>query len=107
MSTFQIWLVVAGMTLVTAATRAFFLLGGERGVLPERLQRALRYAPAAALVAVVVPEVLETPHGVSLALSNQPLYGTLAGLAWFLWRRSILGTIVVGMLVFTVLRLLA
>ena len=72
MSTFQIWLVVAGMTLVTAATRAFFLLGGERGVLPERLQRALRYAPAAALVAVVVPEVLETPHGVSLALSNQP-----------------------------------
>ena len=54
MSTLQIWLVVAGMTLVTAATRAFFLLGGERGVLPERLQRALRYAPAAALVAYAV-----------------------------------------------------
>ena len=29
----------------------------------------------------------------------------LAGLGWFLWRRSMLGTIVVGMLVFTVLRL--
>lgn len=107
MSTLQIWLVVAGMTLVTALTRAFFLLGGERAVLPERVQRALRYAPAAALAAVVVPEVLETPHGVSFALSNQPLYGTLAGLAWFLWRRSMLGTIVVGMVVFTVLRILA
>ncbi len=107
MTTLEIWLVVIGMTLVTAATRAFFLLGGERAVLPERVQRALRYAPAAALVAVVVPEVLETPHGVSFALSNQPLYGTLAGLAWFLWRRSMLGTIVVGMTVFTVLRLLA
>lgn len=107
MNTLQIWLVIGGMTLVTAATRAFFLLGGEHAVLPERVQRALRYAPAAALVAVVVPEVLETPHGISFALSNQALYGTLAGLAWFLWRRSMLGTIVVGMAAFTVLRLLA
>lgn len=101
------WFVILGMTLVTALTRAFFLLGGERAVLPGRVQRALRYAPAAALVAVVVPEVLDTPHGISLALSNHALYGTLAGLAWFLWRRGMLGTIVVGMLVFTALRLVA
>jgi len=100
----QIWLSIIGMTLVTAATRAFFLLGGERAVLPERVQRALRYAPAAALVAVVLPDVLQTPHGLSFALSNHAFYGTLAGLAWFLWRRSMLGTIVVGMIVYTLLR---
>jgi branched-subunit amino acid transport protein len=104
MSATQIWLAIIGMTLVTAATRAFFLLGGERAVLPQRVQRALRYAPAAALVAVVLPDVLETPHGLSFALSNHAFYGTLAGLGWFLWRRSMLGTIVVGMIAYTVLR---
>jgi branched-subunit amino acid transport protein len=107
MSATEIWLAIIGMTLVTTATRAFFLLGGERAVLPERVQRALRYAPAAALVAVVLPDVLETPQGVSFALSNHAFYGTLAGLAWFIWRRSMLGTIVVGMIGYTLLRLWA
>ncbi len=107
MSTVEIWLAIIGMTLVTAATRAFFLLGGERAVLPERVQRMLRYAPAAALVAVVVPDVLQTPNGISFALSNHALYGTLAGLAWFLWRRSMIGTIVAGMIAYTLLRFLA
>jgi branched-subunit amino acid transport protein len=105
MTTLQIWLTIAGMTLVTTITRALFLIGGERTVLPERVQRALRYAPAAALVAVVLPDVLETPAGLSFALSNHAFYATLAGLAWYLWRRSMVGTIVVGMLVFTAMRL--
>ncbi|KAF1027397.1 MAG: hypothetical protein GAK40_01082 [Burkholderia plantarii] len=102
----QIWWVIVGMTVVTALTRALFLLGGERTMLPERAQRALRYAPAAALVAVVLPDVLDTPAGISLALSNHDFYAAAAGLGWYLWRRSMLGTIVVGMLVFTALRLL-
>ena len=42
MSATHIWLAIVGMMLVTAATRALFLLGGERAVLPERVQRALR-----------------------------------------------------------------
>jgi branched-subunit amino acid transport protein len=104
MSATEIWLSIVGMTLVTAATRAFFLLGGERAVLPERVQRALRFAPAAALIAVVLPDVLETPRGLSFALSNHAFYGTLAGLAWFLWRRSMVGTIIAGMVAYTLLR---
>ena len=76
-----------------------------RAIWAPRVQRALRYAPAAALVAVVVPDVLETPQGLSIALGNHALYGALAGLGWFLWRRSMIGTIIVGMLVFTLLRL--
>jgi len=105
MSATQIWLAIFGMTLVTAFTRALFLIGGERTVLPERVQRMLRYAPAAALAAVVLPDVLTTPEGLSFAPSNHEFYATLSGLAWFLWRRTMLGTIVTGMLVFTVLRL--
>ncbi|ASL44714.1 hypothetical protein bAD24_I14615 [Burkholderia sp. AD24] len=105
MTSTQIWLAIFGMTFVTAVTRAMFLIGGERTVLPPRVQKMLRYAPAAALAAVVLPDVLATPDGLSFAPSNHEFYATLAGLGWFLWRRSMLGTIVVGMLVFTLLRL--
>ncbi|MEC5404940.1 AzlD domain-containing protein [Paraburkholderia sp. MPAMCS5] len=106
MTSTEIWLAILGMTFVTALTRAMFLIGGERTVLPARVQRMLRYAPAAALAAVVLPDVLGTPEGLSFAPSNHEFYATLAGLAWLLWRRTMLGTIVVGMLVFTLLRLL-
>ncbi|AFT87025.1 branched-chain amino acid transport [Paraburkholderia phenoliruptrix BR3459a] len=101
----EVWLTILGMTLVTAVTRAMFLIGGERMVLPARVQRMLRYAPAAALAAVVLPDVLGTPEGLSFAPSNHEFYAALAGLGWFLWRRTMLGTIVVGMVVFTFLRL--
>ncbi|MGA7813471.1 AzlD domain-containing protein [Caballeronia sp.] len=107
MSASHVWLAILGMGLITAITRALFLIGGERMILPERIQRALRYAPAAALVAVVVPDLLMTPQGFSVGFSNHALYASLCGLGWFLWRRSMIGTIVVGMLAFTALRLLA
>ena len=106
MTSAQIWYAIFGMMFVTAFTRALFLIGGERTVLPERVQRMLRYAPAAALIAVVLPDVLVTDEGVSFALSNHDFYATLAGLAWHLLRRSMVETIIVGMLVFTALRLL-
>mgnify|MGYP001083889958 CR=1 FL=1 len=106
MTSVEVWLAILGMTVVTAVTRAMFLIGGERTVLPARVQRMLRYAPAAALAAVVLPDVLGTPEGLSFAPSNHEFYAALAGLGWFLWRRTMLGTIVVGMIVFTVLRLL-
>ena len=105
MTSVEVWLAILGMTVVTAVTRAMFLIGGERTVLPARVQRMLRYAPAAALAAVVLPDVLATPEGLSFAPSNHEFYATLAGLGWFLWRRTMLGTIVVGMVVFTMLRL--
>jgi len=105
MTSVEVWLTILGMTLVTAVTRAMFLIGGERTVLPARVQRMLRYAPAAALAPVVLPDVLGTPEGLSFAPSNHDFYAALAGLGWFLWRRTMLGTIIVGMVVFTFLRL--
>jgi hypothetical protein len=52
---------VAGLHLIGLATtlpRASFIVLGNRVVLPSVVQRALRYAPAAALAAIVVPDVL-------------------------------------------------
>lgn len=105
MTATQIWLAIFGMVAATALTRTCFLIGGERTVLPDGVLRALRYAPAAALAAIVVPDVAATAHGISLGLSNHPLWATLAGLGWFLWRRGMVGTIAVGMLVYTAMRL--
>jgi branched-subunit amino acid transport protein len=105
MTSTRIWLAILGMTVVTGLTRAFFLIGGERTVLPERVQRMLRYAPAAALAAVVLPDVLVTADGISFAPTNHEFYATLGGLGWYLLRRSMAETIVVGMLVYTGFRL--
>ncbi|CAG7597371.1 AzlD domain-containing protein [Candidatus Vallotia tarda] len=105
MSSTKIWLAIVGMMIVTAVTRSAFLLGGDRLVLPERVLRALRYAPAAALIAVVIPDVAITPQGLSFGLENHAWYGAVAGTLWFLWRRSMVQTIIVGMLAFTALRL--
>jgi hypothetical protein len=59
----------------------------------------LRYAPLAALVAVVAPEVVMT-QGQLIARGATPrLYAAAAAVAWFAWRRDMLGTIVAGMAV--------
>jgi branched-subunit amino acid transport protein len=107
MSTQTIWILIIGMTAVTAVTRAFFLFAGERVNLPERVQRALRYAPAAALAAVVIPDVLWWHNQLSFSWRNYQLLAATAGLLWFVWRRSMVETIGIGMLTFTVLRLWA
>ena len=53
-----LWVAFARMGMTTVGTRGSFILLGEKGRLPPALQRALRYAPAAALSALVVPDLL-------------------------------------------------
>ena len=53
-----LWVAFALMAMTTVGTRGSFILLGEKGRLPQALQRALRYAPAAALSALVMPDLL-------------------------------------------------
>ena len=53
-----LWVTFALMAMTTVGTRGSFILLGEKGRLPPALQRALRYAPAAALSALVMPDLL-------------------------------------------------
>ena len=53
-----LWVVFILIGLATTLPRASFIILGERPTLPEGLQKALRYAPAAALAAIVVPDVV-------------------------------------------------
>ena len=53
-----LWLTFLLIGLATTLPRASFIVLGNRVVLPSVVQRALRYAPAAALAAIVAPDVL-------------------------------------------------
>ena len=53
-----LWVAFVLMAMTTVGTRGSFILLGEKGRLPLALQRALRYAPAAALSALVMPDLL-------------------------------------------------
>ncbi len=98
-------LTIAGLTVITVLTRGFFLISERELVLPDWVQRGLRYAPLAALAAVVVPEVVMTDGMLIHTWKDARLYAAAAATAYFFWRRGILGTIVTGMVVLMPLKL--
>lgn len=106
MSTAEFLLTIAGLTVITVVTRSFFFLSDRELVLPDWVKRGLRYAPLAALAAVVVPEIVMS-HGrlVAEPWLDARLYAAAAATGYFFWRRGILGTIVTGMAVLLPLRL--
>ncbi len=104
MTSLSIWLTIAGMALVTLATRTIMLAFGDRIALPERVQHALRFAPACALSALIAPELL-TEHGAwAISLANPKLVAGAVAIAVMLATRSMMATLGVGMVVFLALR---
>jgi branched-subunit amino acid transport protein len=104
MSTWESILAIAGLAVITIVTRGFFLFPDRELPMPAWLQQGLRYAPLAALAAVVAPEVLMTQGHVIGTLKDARLYATLVASGYFYWRRGILGTILTGTLVMVALR---
>ncbi|GAB4116309.1 MAG: hypothetical protein Fur0014_18320 [Rubrivivax sp.] len=105
MSTTEALITIAGLALITLLTRGFFILPARELPIPPRLRTALRYAPVAALTAVVVPEVVLTQGRLITTWQDPRLFAAVAGAAWYFWRRGILGTIVTGTAVLLALRL--
>jgi len=101
------WLLMAivGLAAITVLTRSFFFITERELPIPAWLQQGLRYAPLAALAAVVVPEIVLTQGQLITTWRDARLCAAAAGLAWFIWQRGILGTILCGMGVFLPLRL--
>ncbi len=93
-------LTIVALGLITVITRGFFFISSRPWTLPNWAQRGLQYAPIAALGAVVVPEVVMSQGALIDTLLDARIFATLAGLAWFAWQRSVLGTIVAGMAVY-------
>ena len=93
-------LVILGLAGVTVLARAFFLISEKSWPLPHWAERALQYAPIAALSAVVVPEVVTNQGVLVSTVQDARVFAALAGGAAYFWRNDVLFTIVVGMAVY-------
>lgn len=92
-----LWLTFILIGLATTLPRASFIVLGSRVRLPSVVQRALRYAPAAALAAIVAPDVLVMSG--EFAPLNPKLAGVLAAVGMALLSRNPWLPFVAGMAV--------
>ena len=94
------FLAVVGLAVLTLVTRSFFMIPERELPMPDWLKRGLKYAPLAALTAVIAPEIFMANGELIATLKDARLPAVLCASAYYFWRRRILGTIVVGMLVY-------
>jgi branched-subunit amino acid transport protein len=105
MSTTETVVAIFGLAGITLLTRGFFLMPEKEVPIPAWLREALRFAPLAALVAVVAPEIVLTNGELIHTWRDARLFGVAAATAWYAWRRTLLGTIVCGTSMTMLLRL--
>jgi len=98
-------LAVLGLVLISAVTRSFFFLGERPWLLPAWAERGLKYAPLAALAAVVFPEVLMSQGQAPHTWLDARYVAAPVAMVWAWWRRDMLTTIAVGMAVYLALKL--
>lgn len=100
MTTWDIVITILGLAVITVVTRSFFLIPNREIKLPDWVKRGLKYAPLAALAAVIVPEILMTKGQLITTVLDARWPAAVLATAYFFWRRGILGTILVGMAVY-------
>ena len=103
----NIYLLIIGMALVTAWSRSFFMILGERIKVADWVIEAIRFAPLAAMVAILAPEIFLPGNAASVAQFDWKLpniWGGVAALIAFYLTRKMVITLVVGMTVYTLAR---
>ena len=98
------WIIVLGMGLITHSQRLSMILTSGRLTISEPLRRALRFAPAAVLSAILIPEMLQPGGQLDISLGNERM---LAGLVAIVvaWRtQNMLLTVALGMVVLWILQ---
>lgn len=98
--------IIFGMFAVTFGVRFVLFARAHRVVMPEFLDRALKFVPVAVLTSIITPMVFVSNHQVSLSLTNPWLIGALSAFVVGLWFQKQLLTIVVGVVVFFVAKYL-
>jgi branched-subunit amino acid transport protein len=96
---------IGGLAVVTVVTRGFFLFFDREIELPPWAIQGLRFAPIAALVAVISPEIVMSGGGLLSTWADARIYAVIVGTAYFWWRRGILGMIVSGTAVLLALKI--
>lgn len=98
-------LVIVGMACVTVVARCFFFILDRPWALPTWAERALQYAPVAALAGVIAPEIVMQSGHLVPTWHDARLFAAPVGALLFYWRRSVLLTIAGGMAVYLPLHL--
>lgn len=106
LSTLEVVLAIVSLGVATLATRSGILVAGDRVRLSHRIDTALRFAPACALTALILPEVLYPVGVLDLSLANARWPAAIAAAVFLLKRQSIIGGIAVGMVTYALVRLL-
>jgi branched-subunit amino acid transport protein len=105
MAAWQILLAILGLAAITVITRGFFVIPEREVPIPAWLREALRYAPLAALVAVLLPEIAMTGDHLIDTWRDARIYATAMGVLVFCTTRNLLATILAGTAVLLALRL--
>lgn len=103
----EMFFIIAGMALVTFATRfaAVALLGQKK--MPAGLERWLRHIPTGILTALIVPTLLLPEGYVNLSFDNHYLMAGLVAAAAAWKSRNMVATLILGMGTMFLLRLLS
>ena len=98
---------IIGMILVTFLSRCFFILLGNRIKISEWGLETIRYAPLAALIAILVPEIFLPAGASSIAEFNlrmPNLWGGISAMIAFYFSQRMIPTLLIGMAVYTAAR---
>lgn len=93
----RFWLLILALALGTWAMRSLPIMLHGRISHPVWLERLLKHVPVAALTALVAPGVVYTHQGGSNSFSPPRLAAGVVALFVALRTRSVLATLVVGM----------
>lgn len=94
------WVATMGLALVTLITRSFFMIPEREVPMPQWFKRGLKYAPLAALAAVIAPAMFMSQGELVSTWADARLPAVACATLYFFCKRGILGTIVVGMAVY-------
>ena len=102
-------LAIVGLTVISVVTRSFFFISEKPWKLPYWAQRGLQYAPIAALLAVITPDIVMLHGELSAVWRDARVWAAVAAAVFYFWKRHtsmvMLATIAVGMVVYLPLRL--
>lgn len=97
-----LWTAILLVTLSALLTRSGLLLWGTGLKFRPVIQSALRYAPACALAAILVPDLVFVDQHLVLTHENPRLVAGLASCLIFAFFRSMIGSLIGGMAVYWV-----
>jgi len=107
----RVWVVIGCMTLITIVTRSLFLMTGTTVNISPTIQRSLRFAPAATLIALILPSMVTINHELTLTsinpISNPKLAASIVAGVIFFYTRHMMLMISVGMALYALLRFFA